>query len=78
MKTVKVLGTGCPKCKTTVQYVNEVISKNNIEAAVIKVEDIVEIMEYNVMATPALVIDEEVKVKGRVPAKSEILELLQA
>lgn len=52
------------------------ISKNNIDATVEKVEDIMKILEFNVMSTPALVIDDEVKIKGRVPSKGEILELL--
>ena len=56
--------------------VKEVISKNNIDATVEKVEDIMKILEFNVMSTPALVIDDEVKIKGRVPSKGEILELL--
>lgn len=77
MKTIKVLGTGCAKCKTTVQLVNDVIAKNNIDATVEKVEDIQKIMEYNIMSTPAVVVDEIVKIKGRVPSESEILEALK-
>lgn len=76
-KVIKVLGTGCPKCKTTLKLVNEVVSENNIDAEVIKVEDIMEIMQYNVLSTPVLVIDEAIKVKGRVPSKSEIEEFLK-
>ena len=75
-KVIKVLGTGCPKCKTTIQYVTDVVNENNIDAEIIKVEDIMEIMQYNVLTTPVLVIDEDIKVKGRVPSKKEILELL--
>ncbi len=76
-KIIKVLGTGCPKCKTTLKLVEEVIAENNIVAEVIKVEDIMEIMQYNVLSTPVLVIDEDIKIKGRVPLKSEIEELLK-
>ena len=75
-RIIKILGTGCPKCKTTTKYVEEVIAENNLDATVIKVEDIMEIMEYNVMTTPALVVNETVVVKGRVPSKTEILELI--
>ena len=75
-KIIKILGTGCPKCQTMTGIVKEVISKNNIDATVEKVEDIMKILEFNVMSTPALVIDDEVKIKGRVPSKGEILELL--
>ena len=49
MKTVKILGTGCPKCKTMEAIVREVIAENNIQAEVIKVEDIMEIMKYNII-----------------------------
>lgn len=77
-KVIKILGTGCPKCKTTTALVQEVISENNIAAELIKVEDIMEIMKYNVMSTPAVVIDEQIAIKGRVPTKAEILDLLQA
>lgn len=77
MKTIKILGTGCPKCKQTEAIVKEVVAQNNIEAKVIKVEDIVEIMQYNVLTTPVLVIDEDIKIKGRVPSRSEVEELLK-
>lgn len=76
-KTIKILGTGCPKCKTTTALVEEVVAEHQIDATVIKVEDIMEIMEYNVLSTPAVVIDEIVTIKGRVPSKQEILELLK-
>ncbi len=76
-KIVKILGTGCPKCKTTTTLVQEVVSENNIDAKIIKIEDIMEIMEYNVMSTPAVVVDEKVVIKGRVPNKSELLEILK-
>ena len=75
--SIKVLGTGCPKCKTTIEYVQAVVKENAIDATVQKVEDIMEIMQYNVLSTPVLVINEEVKIKGRVPSKKEILELLK-
>ncbi|MFN4149751.1 MAG: thioredoxin family protein [Candidatus Sericytochromatia bacterium] len=76
MKIIKVLGTGCSKCKSTVANVNEAIKQSGIEAEVIKIEDIKEIMKYNVMSTPAVVIDEEVKTKGKIPTVEEIKMLL--
>ena len=75
-RVIKILGTGCPKCKTTTKLVEEVVRENNIDVEIIKVEDIMEIMEYNVLSTPVLVIDEKVTIKGRVPKKSEIIALL--
>ena len=76
-KIIKVLGTGCPNCKTTIAVVNDVVKSENIDAEVIKVEDIMEIMSYDVMSTPAVIIDDKIVVKGRVPSKNEMLELLK-
>lgn len=76
MKTIKILGTGCAKCKATEQAVKDIIAKHNIEANVEKVEDIQQIMAYNILSTPAVVVDEVVKIKGRVPNETEILEAL--
>lgn len=77
MKTIKILGTGCPKCKQTTAIVQEVVTENNINATIEKVEDIMEIMKYNVLSTPVLVVNEEIKIKGRVPSKEEVIELLK-
>ena len=74
---IKILGTGCPKCKQTTAIVTTVVEENNIDANIEKVEDIMDIMKYDVMSTPAVVINEEVKIKGRVPSKEEILQLLK-
>jgi len=73
---IKILGTGCAKCKTLEQLTREVVSKNNIDATITKVEDIVEIMKYNIMTTPALVVNEKVVSKGRIPSSEEIKQLL--
>ncbi|MCK5687343.1 TM0996/MTH895 family glutaredoxin-like protein [bacterium] len=73
---IKVLGTGCSKCIALEKAVKETVEENGIEAVVTKIEDIVEIMAYGIMSTPAIVIDGKVLVKGRVPASSELKELL--
>jgi len=76
-KVIKVLGTGCPKCQSMTGVVKEVVFEHQIDATIEKVEDIAKIMEFNVMTTPALVIDNVIAIKGRVPSKEEVLALLK-
>ena len=73
---IKILGTGCPKCKALEKVTREVVTETGIEADVSKVEDIMDIMGYGVITTPALVIDEKVVIKGRVPSAMEIKQIL--
>ena len=73
---IKILGTGCPKCKTLEKLTREVVEQNGIEATIIKVEDVMEIMKYGIMTTPALVVNEKVEIKGRVPSADEIKQVL--
>lgn len=77
MKQIKVLGPGCPKCRTTYDNVLIALKQSGIEAQAEKVEDIEEMMKYNVLTTPVLVIDEQVRIKGRVAQVNEIVELLK-
>lgn len=72
---IRVLGTGCAKCKTTYQAIEKVINENNLDVKITKIEDITEIMSYDVMGTPAVVVDETVKIKGHVPSESEIKQI---
>jgi small redox-active disulfide protein 2 len=76
MKEIKVLGSGCSKCKATYNNVLEALKQSEIEANVIKIEDIEEMMKYNVLTTPVLMIDDVIKVKGRVATISEIKQML--
>lgn len=76
MKTIKILGMGCPSCKQTEQIVKQALDQSGKQAEVLKVEDLQEIMKYNVLTTPVLVVDEEIKIKGRVPNVSEVIALL--
>ena len=76
-RIVKILGTGCGKCQQLVSVVQEVVAEHQLEVTVEKVEDIAEIMEFNVMTTPALVVDGVVVLKGRLPSKDEVLEFLK-
>ena len=73
---IEVLGTGCAKCKALEKATREVVAQNNIDATITKVEDIVEIMKFNIMTTPALVVDGKVVVKGRVPSNDELKQIL--
>jgi small redox-active disulfide protein 2 len=77
-KQVKVLGPGCAKCKTTYNNVLEAVKQLGIEADVTKIEDIEEMMKYNVLTTPVLMVDDVIKVKGRVADINEIKQLLTA
>lgn len=73
---IKVLGPGCAKCKTAYNVVERVVKENNLDVTLTKVDDIMEIMRYNILSTPAIVVDDEVRIKGRVPQEGEIKELL--
>mgnify|MGYP002527604929 FL=1 len=73
---IKVLGPGCAKCKATYNVIEKVLKENHIDAKLTKVDDIMEMMNYNIMTTPAVVIDEVVKMKGQVPTESEVMKLL--
>ncbi len=73
---IKVLGTGCPKCKTLEKFVFNSITALDIEADVSKVEDIMQIIQYGVMNTPALVINGKVVLSGRLPNEKELKDLL--
>jgi small redox-active disulfide protein 2 len=73
---IKVLGPGCSKCKSTYNIIEKVLKENNIHAKLTKVDDIMEMMNYNIMTTPAVVIDEVVKMKGQVPTESDVKKLL--
>jgi small redox-active disulfide protein 2 len=73
---IKVLGTGCPRCKALERTVINTLAALNIDAEVSKVEDIMKIMEYGIMRTPALVINNKVVLSGYVPDKNEVKNLL--
>lgn len=73
---IKVFGPGCAKCKTTYQVIEKVLKDHGIDATITKVEDIVEIMNHNVMQTPAVSVDGVMKVKGHVPTEDEVKKML--
>jgi small redox-active disulfide protein 2 len=73
---IEVLGPGCPKCKKTFANAEEALRSAGIQAELIKIEKIDQIVKYGVMMTPALVIDGNVKCAGRVPSVEQIKEWL--
>lgn len=72
MKEIKVLGTGCANCKTTVKLIEEIAQSRGVEIALEKVEDIQKIMNYNILATPGVVIDGQVVHAGGIPLRSKV------
>jgi len=76
MKTIEILGTGCMKCKRLMKNVEVAVKEMGIDAEIKKVDDITEIMDRGVMLTPALAVDGEIKVSGRVADVAEIKRIL--
>lgn len=75
--TIKILGVGCPKCRKLEEKVKEVVEKNSINATVEKITDINDMMKYNIMMTPGLVINEKLKSYGNIPKDEQILNWLK-
>jgi small redox-active disulfide protein 2 len=73
---IVVLGTGCAKCKTLEKLTREVVNEMGITADISKEEDIVKIMNYGIMSTPGLVINNKVVLSGRIPSASEMKEII--
>lgn len=76
MKKIQILGTGCAKCKTLAENAQKAVENSGIEAEIEKVMDIKEIMKFNILMTPGLVIDGEVKAAGRVLSAEDIQKLM--
>ena len=77
MKTIQILGTGCPKCKKLAENAEAAAKALGIEYTIEKVTDITEIMKFGVMVTPALVVDGQVKAAGKVPDVEAIQAMLK-
>jgi len=75
---IEILGTGCPKCKKLTELSKDVVEELGISVEIDKITDINKIIEYGVMVTPALVVDGDVRVAGRIPSKQEITEWITA
>lgn len=78
MKQIAVLGTGCAKCHKLYDLVQEVVKRQDVPAEVAYIQDIKEFAKHGVFMTPALVVDGEVKVAGKVPKESEIVKWLSS
>ncbi|KKG12570.1 MULTISPECIES: thioredoxin family protein [unclassified Methanosarcina] len=74
---IEILGTGCTKCKKTKEAIEKVLKENGVEAEVVKVEDFETILNYGVMVTPAVVVDGEVKLAGKIPDEKEIRKWIE-
>jgi len=74
---IEILGTGCPKCKQTLANAEKAVKQLGIDAQIVKVEKINDIMDYGVMITPALAIDGEVKIAGKIPSPDQIVEWIK-
>jgi small redox-active disulfide protein 2 len=74
--SIKILGPGCAKCKTTLEVVKKAVAQSGIQADVTKVEDLEEMMKYDILTTPVVVVNEQIKISGRVPTVEEIVKLL--
>ena len=73
---IQVLGTGCAKCRTLYETVTKAVQESGVEAQVEKVEDILKIMAFEILMTPGLVINGQVKAAGRVPSVEEVKKLI--
>ena len=74
---IEILGTGCPKCKKLYEISEEAVKELGISAEIIKITDINKIIDYGVMVTPALVIDGDLMVAGKIPGKQEITDWIK-
>ncbi|MFO8055455.1 MAG: thioredoxin family protein [Bacteroidales bacterium] len=74
---IKVLGPGCAKCKTTEKAVQEAVNESGKDITITKVDDVMKIMEYGVMRTPAIVVNEKVVSSGKVPSKKELDKIIE-
>ena len=74
---IKVLGSGCCRCKRTFDIVKQAIEEDNIEANIEYVTDIAKILDYNIMSMPAIVIDDKVVLNGQVPTAAQVRQILK-
>lgn len=74
--SIKILGPGCAKCKATFEVVKKAVEQSGIQTEITKIEDLEGMMKYDILTTPVVVINEQIKISGRVPTVDEIIKLL--
>jgi small redox-active disulfide protein 2 len=74
--SIKILGPGCARCKSTFEIVKRAVELSGIEADITKIEDLEGMMKYNILSTPAVVVNEQLKISGRIPTVDEVKKLL--
>lgn len=77
MKKIQILGTGCPKCKKLAEFAEQTAKELGIEYEIEKVTKINDIMKFGVMVTPALAVDGQVKIAGKIPSVEQLKEMLK-
>lgn len=74
--SIKILGPGCARCKSTLEVVKKAVEQTGVQADITKVEDLEGMMKYNILSTPVVVVNEQIKISGKVPTVEEIKKLL--
>ncbi len=74
--SIKILGPGCARCKSTLEVVKKAVEQTGVKADITKVEDLEGMMKYNILSTPVVVVNEQIKISGKVPTVEEIKKLL--
>ena len=74
--SIKILGPGCAKCKATFEVVKRAVEQSGHHADITKVEDLEGMMKYDILTTPVIVVNEQIKISGRVPTVDEVIKLL--
>lgn len=77
MIVIKILGTGCPKCMALEKVAREAVEELALDAEISKIDDIVDILKYNILRTPGLVVNEKIVLSGRVPSINEVKNLIR-
>lgn len=74
--SIKILGPGCAKCKATFEIVKKAVEQSGVQTDITKIEDLEGMMKYDILTTPVVVVNEQIKISGRVPTVDEIIKLL--